>query len=98
MYFHLGSTRSVQTVHDANDGKYSKVVEPGVELGLGNKASAAKNLNAEQPAIEIDSTIDDASSNEESEGGSDDLSSSDKTSASASSEEDEQSHGPASRG
>ncbi len=98
MCFQLGSTHSVQTVHGANDGKYSKVVKPGVELGLGNKASAAKNSNAKQPAIEIDSTVDETSSDEESEGGSDDLSSSDKTSTSASSEEDEQSHGPAGRG
>jgi hypothetical protein len=96
MCFQLGSARSVQTVHGANDGKYTKDAAPGVELGLGTKASAAKKLNAEQPAIKIDSTDDDASSDEESEEGSDDSSSSGKTSASTSSEEDEQSNGPAS--
>ncbi len=74
------------------------MAEPGVDLGLGNKASAANNLNAEQPATEIDSTNDDASSDEESEEGSDDVSSSDKTSASTSSDEEEQSNGPAGRG
>jgi hypothetical protein len=98
MCFQLGSARSVQTVHGDNDGNYTKVAEPGVELGLGNKGSAVKNLNAEQPAIKIDSTIDDASSDEESEEGSDDLSSSDKTSASTSNDEEEQSNGPASCG
>jgi hypothetical protein len=98
MCFQLSSTRSVQTVHGNNDGNYTKVAKPGVELGLSNKASAAKNSNAEQPAIEIDSTNDDASSDEESEEGSDDLYSSDKTSTSTSSDEEEQSNGPARRG
>ena len=98
MCFQLGSACSVQTVHGANDGKYTKVAKPGIELGLGNKASAANNLNAKQPAIEIDSTNEDASSDEESEEGSDDVSSSDKTSASTSSDEEEQSNGPAGRG
>jgi hypothetical protein len=97
MSFQLGSARSVQTVHGANDGKYTKVAEPGVDLGSGNKASAANNLNAKQPAIKIDSTNDDASSDEESEEESDDVSSSDKTSASTSSDEEEQSNGPAGR-
>jgi hypothetical protein len=97
MCFQLGSARSIQTVHGANDGKYTKVAEPGVDLGLGNKASAANNSNAEQPAIEIDSTDDDTSSDEESEEGSDDVSSSDKMSASTSSDEEEQSNGPAGR-
>jgi hypothetical protein len=53
MCFQLGSTRSVQTVHGTNDGKYTKVAKPGVDLGSGNKASAANNSNAEQPAIKI---------------------------------------------
>ena len=74
------------------------MAEPGVDLGSGNKASAANNSNAKQPAIEIDSTNEDASSDEESEEGSDDVSSSDKTSASTSSDEEEQSNGPAGRG
>jgi hypothetical protein len=98
MCFQLGSARSVQMVHGDNDGNYTKVAKPGVELGLGNKASAAKNLYAKQPAIEIDSTDDDAYSNEESEEGSDNFSSSGKTSASTSSDEEEQSNEPAGRG
>jgi hypothetical protein len=63
------------------------VAKPGVDLGLGNKASAANNSNAEQPTIKIDSTYDDTSSDEESEEGSEGMSSSDKTSASTSSDE-----------
>jgi hypothetical protein len=98
MCFQLGGAHSVQMVHGDKDGNYTKVAEPGVELGLGNKASAAKNSNAEHPAIKIDSTNDEASSDEESEEGSDDLSSSDETSASTSSDEEEQSNGPAGRG
>ncbi len=98
MCFELGSACSVQTVHGANDGKYTKVAEPGIDLGSGNKASAANNSNAEQPAIKIDSTNDDASSDEKSEEGSDNVSSSDKTSASTSSDEEEQSNGLAGHG
>jgi hypothetical protein len=98
MCFQLGSARSIQTVHGNNAGNYTKVAEPGFDLGLGNKASAANNLNAVQPAIEIDSTNDDASSEKESEEGSDEVSSSNKTSASTSSDEEEQSNGPAGRG
>ncbi len=97
MCFQLGSTCSVQMVHGANDGKYTKVAKPGVALGSGNKASAANNSNAKQLAIEIESTNDDASSDEESEEGSDDVSSSDKMSASTSNDEEEQSNGPAGR-
>ncbi len=97
MCFQLGSARSIQMVHGANNGKYTKVAKPGVDLGLGNKASAANNLKAKQPAIKIDSTNDDASSDEESEEGSDNVSSSDKTSASTSSDEEEQSNGPTGR-
>ncbi len=74
------------------------MAEPGVDLGSGNKASAANNSNAEQPAIKIDSTNDDASSDEESEEGSDNVSSSDEMSASTSSDEEEESNGPAGRG
>ncbi len=98
MCFQLRSAHSVQTVHGTNNGKYTKVAKPGVDLGLGNKASAANNSNAEQPAIDIDSTNDDASSDEESEEGSDDVSSSDETSASTSSDEEEQSNGPTGHG
>jgi hypothetical protein len=32
MCFQLGSARSVQTVHGANEGKHNNVPEPGVEL------------------------------------------------------------------
>ncbi len=95
MCFQLGSACSIQTVHGANNGKYTKVAKPGIDLGLGNKASAANNSNAEQPAIKIDSTVDDTSSDEESEEGSDNMSSSDEMSASTSSDEEEQSNGPA---
>jgi hypothetical protein len=73
-------------------------MKPGIDLGLGNKAFAANNSNAKQPAIEHDSTNEDASSDEESEEGSDNVSSSDKTSASTSSDEEEQSNGPVGRG
>jgi hypothetical protein len=38
MCFQLGSTRSVQTVHGANDEKYMNVTKPGVNLGLATQA------------------------------------------------------------
>jgi hypothetical protein len=98
MCFQLGSAQSVQMVHGAKDGNYTNVAKPGVDLGSGTKVSAANHSNAEQPAIEIDSTDDDASSREESKEGSDEESSSDKTSMSTSSDEEEQSNGPAGRG
>jgi hypothetical protein len=93
--FQIGSAHSVQTVHGANNGKYTNVTKSGVELGVGTQASAATKSNATKPAVKIDSPDDDASSSEGSEGGSDKMSSSDKMSASASSDEDEQSNGPA---
>ncbi len=34
MCFQLGSTRSDQMVHGANDGKYTNVSKPGINLGL----------------------------------------------------------------
>jgi hypothetical protein len=80
MCFQLGSACSVQTVHGANDGNYSKVTEPGVDLSSTTQALAAKPSNANQPVIKIASTDDDASSSKESEEGSDSLSSSDNTS------------------
>jgi hypothetical protein len=67
--FQIGSASSVQTVHGANDGKYTNVTKPGVELGAGTQASAATKSNAEQPAVEIDSPNDDTSSSEGSKGG-----------------------------
>jgi hypothetical protein len=39
MCFQLGSARSVQTVHGANDGKYTDATEPGVNLGPATQAS-----------------------------------------------------------
>ncbi len=64
MYFQIGSACSVQTVHGAHNGKYSKVTVPGIELGMGTQAFAA-NLNAKKPVIEIASE-NDASSSERS--------------------------------
>ncbi len=98
MCLQLGSTRSVQTVHGANDGKNTTITEPGVDLGTATQASTAKPPNADQPAIDIASADDDTSSCEGSEGGSDSLSSSDNLSMSSSSEEEEQSLAPAGRG
>jgi hypothetical protein len=95
MCFQIGSAHSVQTVHGANNGKYSHITKPGVNLGAGTQASAATTSNAKKPAIKIDSTDDDTSSDEESEEGSDNLSFSNETSASTSSNESEHSNGPA---
>jgi len=91
MCFQLGSARSVQTVHGANEGKHDNVPEPGVKLHPGTTASAAKSLNANQPVIEIASSKDDASSKEVSEGSDDTSSSSNDSSASSFSVEEEQS-------
>jgi hypothetical protein len=98
MCFQLGSACSVQTVHGENDGKHNNVPEPGVNLCLATKASAANPLNANQPVIKIASSEDDASSNDGSEGSSNDLSSSDSLSASSSSDEEERSVAPAGDG
>ena len=91
MCFQLGSARSVQTVHDTNEGKHKNVPKPGVELRPGTTASAANPSNANQPVLEIASSADDASSNNESEGSNDTLLSSDDLSASSSGVEEEQS-------
>ena len=92
MCFQLGSARSVQTVHGANEGKHNNVPEPGAELRpAGTKAPAANPSNADQPVVEIASSKDDASSTEEREGSDDSSSSSDDSSASPSSVEEEQS-------
>jgi hypothetical protein len=96
MCFQIGSARSVQTVHGANDGKYFKVTEPGIKLGTGTQASAA-NLNAGKPVIKFASE-NDASSSERSGESSDELSCSDNFSELSSTEEEEQSEEPASRG
>jgi hypothetical protein len=83
-------------VHGANDGKYSKVIKPGIELGTGTQASAA-NLNAKKPVIKIASE-DDASSSEGSGESSDASSYSDNLYALPSSDEEEQSKEPAGHG
>ena len=91
MCFQLGSARSVQTVHGANEGKHNNVPKPGVELCPGTTASAADPSKANQPVVDIASSKDYASSDKESEGSDDTLASSDNSSASSSSVEEEQS-------
>ncbi len=78
-------------MHGVNDGKYSKVTKPGIDLSSATQASAAEPSNANQPVIEVAFTDDNASSSEGSEEGSDFLSSSDNKSALSSSEGEEQS-------
>jgi len=97
MCFRLGGNRSVQTIHGANDGKYTKTTKPGAEPGFGTKASAAAPATADQPVIELDQT-DGSSSGEESEGESDDESSSGSSSSSTSSDEGGQASQPAGSG
>jgi hypothetical protein len=94
MCFQLGSACSVQTVHGKNDGKHKNVPEPGVNLCLATKASAANPSNANQPIIKIASSEDDAFSDDRSEGSSNALLSSDSSSALSSSDEEEQSVAP----
>ena len=91
MCFQLGSARSIQTVHDANEGKHNNAPEPGVKLRPGTTASASNPSNADQPVLEIASSADDAFSDDESEGINDTSLSSDDSSASSSSVEEEQS-------
>ncbi len=90
MCFQLGSGRSVETVHGANEGKHNNVPASGVDLCPGT-TSAANPSKADQPVVEIASSEDDASSNEESEGSDDTLTSSDDSSTLSSSVEEEQS-------
>jgi hypothetical protein len=61
MCFQIGNACSIETVHGANDGKYSKVTKPGIKLGTGTQASAA-NLNAKKLVIKIASENDASSS------------------------------------
>ena len=91
MCFQLGSACSVQRVHGANDGKYTNVTEPDLNLGSATQASTAKPLNTNQLVIKIASSEDDTSSSEGSEEGNDSTSSSDNSSVLSSSEEEEQS-------
>ena len=95
MCFQLGSARSVQTVHGANEGKCNNVTVPGVELGAGTQASTANLSNANQPVVKIASSEDDASSNEESEGSGDNLLFSNNSSASTSGDEESKQSTPA---
>ncbi len=66
MCFRLGGDCSVQTIHGANDGKYTKTTKPCAELGFGTKASAAAPATANQPVIELNQT-NGSSSREESD-------------------------------
>jgi hypothetical protein len=97
MCFRLGGDCSVQTIHEANDGKYTQTTEPGVEQDFGTKASAATPATANQPVIELDQT-NGSSSGEESEGESNDESSSGLSSPSTSSDEGGQASQPAGSG
>jgi hypothetical protein len=53
MCFRLGGDCSVQTIHGANDGKYTKTTKPGAEPGFGTKASVATPATANQLVIEL---------------------------------------------
>ncbi len=97
MCFRLGGDCSVQTIHGANDGKYTKTTKPSAEPGFGTKASTATPAIANQPVIELDQT-NNSSSREESDGESGDVSSSGSSSSSTSSGEDGQASQPASSG
>jgi hypothetical protein len=97
MCFRLGGDCSVQTIHGANDGKYTTTTKPGAVLGIGTQASAAPSATANQPVIELDHT-DGSTSEEESNGESDDQPSSGLSSSSTSSDEDSQAHQPAGHG
>jgi hypothetical protein len=97
MCFRLGGNCSVQTIHGANDRKYTKTTKPGAELGFGTKASAAAPATADQPVIELDQT-NGSSSGEESDGESGDVSSSGSSSLLTSSGEDGQASHPAGKG
>ena len=97
MCFRLGGNCSVQTIHGANDGKYTKTTEPGVESGFGTKTSAAAPATADQPVIELDQT-DSSFSGEESEGESDGESFSGSSSLLIFSDEGGQASQPASSG
>ena len=53
MCFGLGGDCSVQTIHGANDGKYTKPTKPGVEPGFGTKASAAAPATADSQLLNL---------------------------------------------
>ena len=94
MCFRMGGGCSAQTIHGANDGKYTKTTKPGVEPGFGTKASTAAPATANQPVVELDQT-NWSSSGKESEGESNDESSSESSSSSTSSDEGGQASQPA---
>jgi hypothetical protein len=87
MCFRLGSDCSVQSIHGANDGKYTTTTKPGAVPGIGTQASTAASATADQPVTEIDQT-DGSTSKEESDGEINDESSSGSSSLSTSSDED----------
>jgi hypothetical protein len=97
MCFRLGSNCSVQTIHGANDGKYTTTTVPGAVLGIGTQASAAASATANQPVIELNQT-DGSTSKEESDGESNDESSSLSSSLSTSIDEESQACQPAGHG
>jgi hypothetical protein len=97
MCFRLGSDCSVQTIHGANNGKFTSTTKPGTVPGIGTQASAAASATANQPVIELDQT-NGSTSKEESDGESNDESSSKSSSLSTSSDEDGQAHQPAGSG
>ena len=97
MCFRLGGNCSIQTIHGANDRKYTKTTKPGIEPDFGTKASAAAPATANQPVIELDQT-NSSSSKEESGGESGDDSSSGSSSLLTSSGGDGQASQPAGQG
>ncbi len=64
MCFKLGGNHSVQTIHGANNGKYTKTTKPGAEPGIGTQASTATPATANQPVIELDQTNSSSSKDE----------------------------------
>ncbi len=94
MCFRLGGNCSIQTIHGANDGKYTTTTKPGAVPGIGTQASAAASATANQPVIELNQ-INSSTSKEESDGESDDESSSGSSSLSTFSDKDGQARQPA---
>ncbi len=87
--FRLDGNHSVQTIHGANDRKYTTTTKPGALPGIGTQASAAASATANQPVIELNQT-NGSTSKEESDGESNDESFSGLSSSSTSSDEDGQ--------
>ncbi len=89
MCFKLDGDCSVQTIHGANDRKYTTTTKPSALSIIGTQASAAASARANQPVIELNQT-DGSTSKEEIDGESDDESSSGSSSPPTSSDEDGQ--------